>query len=312
MEEIYDLIILGGGPAGLSAGIYSGRAKLKTLIIEKENFGGLITKTQQILNYPGFYNISGEELGRKLTEHVKELKVETVKDAIREVELGDIKVLKSKRNVYKSKTLILATGTKPKILGIKGEKEFIGSGVAYCATCDAEFFENQEVVVVGSGDQAIEESFLIAKYASKVKIIVLHEEGKVDCNKLSAEKALNFDKFEFIWNSTLEEIIGENDKVTEVKIKNLKTNQISKEKCKGVFMFVGMVPNSSLFKDKVILNKSGFIEVAENFKTSVDGVFAAGDVVAKSSSRQVITASSEGALSAIEVSKYIDEIKLGS
>ncbi|MGL5622272.1 FAD-dependent oxidoreductase, partial [Cetobacterium sp.] len=189
MDKIYDLIIVGAGPAGLAAGVYGARAKMKTLILEKGTIGGMASKTTEIVNYPGIPKTSGEKLGEVMSKHAEKLGATIVRDSIRTVELnGEIKILKSRRKEYKARSVIFATGTRPRVLGIPGEIDFKGRGVAYCATCDAEFFSNQEVVVVGSGDQAIEEGMFISKYASKVKVIVLHDEGVLDCNRLSTEE----------------------------------------------------------------------------------------------------------------------------
>lgn len=307
MEKIYDLIVIGGGPAGLAAGIYGARAKMDTLIIEKSSFGGMASKTKEIVNYPGIAKTSGENLGTVMVEHAKNLGAQVIRDGIREVELsGDIKIIRSRKKEYKAKSIILATGTKPRVLGIPGEKELLGSGVAYCATCDAEFFKNQHVVVVGSGDQAIEEGMFIAKYASKVTVIVMHDEGILDCNKLSGEEAMKHPKLQFIWNSTLAEVSGE-DKVTGVKIKSLKNGKLTDLPCQGVFFFVGMIPNTEILEEKIYLDKRGFIGCDDLLHTSVPGVFAAGDVRHKYL-KQVITAAADGALAAVAAEKYLEEL----
>lgn len=310
MEKIYDLIIVGAGPAGLTAGIYGARAKMDTLIIEKGSIGGMASKTKEIVNYPGIPKTSGENLGEVMSKHAEGLGAKIARDSIRTVELdGEIKVLKSRRKEYKARSVIFATGTKPRILGIPGEIEFKGKGVAYCATCDAEFFSNQVVVVVGSGDQAIEEGMFISKYASKVKVIVLHGEGILDCNKLSAEEALKNPKMEFIWNSTLDEICGE-DSVDRVKIKNIKTGETSEISCKGVFFFVGMVPNTEFLEETSIdLDKKGHIQCDEILNTSISGVFVAGDVRNKYL-KQVVTATSDGAVAAMAAEKYLEEMNI--
>ena len=194
-EELYDLIIIGGGPAGLSAGIYGGRAKLKTLIIEKGSLGGRAFTTREIVNYPGYKASSGPDLTNDMAEHAKSFGVEVKKEEVKSVDFsGDIKIVKTKKHEYQAKAIIIATGTEARVLGIPGERELTGMGVAYCATCDAEFFQDQEVVVVGSGDQAIEEGMYIAKFASKITVVVLHDEGVLDCNKQAAEKPLPIQK----------------------------------------------------------------------------------------------------------------------
>ncbi|MCX3065877.1 thioredoxin-disulfide reductase [Cetobacterium somerae] len=310
MDKIYDLIIVGAGPAGLAAGVYGARAKMKTLILEKGTIGGMASKTTEIVNYPGIPKTSGEKLGEVMSEHAENLGATIVRDSIKTVELnGEIKVLKSRRKEYKARSVIFATGTRPRVLGIPGEVDFKGSGVAYCATCDAEFFSNQEVVVVGSGDQAIEEGMFISKYASKVKVIVLHDEGVLDCNRLSAEEAFKNPKIEFIWNSTLDEIIGD-ESVERVKVKNLKTGIITDIPCKGVFFFVGMIPNTEFLEETELkLDKRGHIECDSLLNSSISGVFVAGDVREKYL-KQVITAAADGAIAAVAAEKYLEEMNI--
>lgn len=310
MNKIYDLIIVGAGPAGLAAGVYGARAKMETLILEKGTIGGMAAKTTEIVNYPGIPKTSGEKLGEVMSKHAEKLGATIVRDSIRTVELdGEIKVLKSRRKEYKARSVIFATGTRPRVLGIPGEIDFKGRGVAYCATCDAEFFSNQEVVVVGSGDQAIEEGMFISKYASKVKVIVLHDEGVLDCNRLSAEEAFKNPKIEFIWNSTLDEIIGD-ESVERVKVKNLKTSEITDIPCKGVFFFVGMIPNTEFLEETDLkLDKRGHIECDSLLNSSISGVFVAGDVREKYL-KQVITAAADGAVAAVAAEKYLEEMNV--
>lgn len=310
MEKIYDLIIVGAGPAGLAAGVYGARAKMKTLILEKGTIGGMAAKTTEIVNYPGIPKTSGEKLGEVMSKHAENLGATIVRDSIRTVELdGEIKILKSRRKEYMARSVIFATGTKPRVLGIPGEVDFKGRGVAYCATCDAEFFSNQEVIVVGSGDQAIEEGMFISKYASKVKVIVLHDEGILDCNRLSAEEAFKNPKMEFIWNSTLDKIIGD-ESVEKVKVKNLKTGEITDVPCKGVFFFVGMIPNTEFLEETDLkLDKRGHIECDALLNSSISGVFVAGDVREKYL-KQVITAAADGAVAAVAAEKYLEEMNV--
>lgn len=305
-EELYDLIIIGGGPAGLSAGIYGGRAKLKTLIIEKGSLGGRAFTTREIVNYPGYKSSTGPDLTAAMAEHAQSFGVEVKKEEVKSVDFsGDIKVVKTKKHEYQAKAVIIATGTEARVLGIPGERELTGMGVAYCATCDAEFFQDQEVVVVGSGDQAIEEGMYIAKFASKITVVVLHDEGVLDCNKQAAEKAFAHPKMNFIWNSVLSEIVGE-DEVEGVKIKNLKTGEITDYPCQGVFFFVGMVPGTECVKGQMDLDQRGWIHTNDRMETSVDGVFAVGDVRDKYL-RQVSTAIGDGATAATAAERYIEE-----
>ncbi|MBR6756293.1 MAG: thioredoxin-disulfide reductase [Peptococcaceae bacterium] len=308
MSELYDLIIIGGGPAGLSAGVYGGRAKLKTLLLEKGPLGGRAFTTREIVNYPGYNNSTGPELTKAMADHAQDFGVEVKKEEVKSVDFtGDIKTVYTKKNEYQAKAVIIATGTEARVLGIPGERELAGQGVAYCATCDAEFFQDQEVVVVGSGDQAIEEGMFIAKFASKITVIVLHDEGILDCNKQAAEKAFAHPKMNFIWNSVLDSIVGE-DEVTGVKVKNMKTGEITDLECQGVFFFVGMVPGTNCVKGQVELDQRGWLNTNDRMETSVEGVYAVGDVRNKYL-RQVSTAIGDGAIAATAAERYIEEQK---
>lgn len=306
--KTYDLLILGGGPAGLAAGIYGARAKLKTAILEKGAPGGMAFTTREIVNYPGFFkDTTGPELMKTIANHAKEFGAQIIKEQITEVELeGEIKVIKTKKgNQYKARAVILSPGSQPRMLNIPGERKFRGSGVSYCATCDAEFYEGLTVVVVGNGDAAIEEANYITRYASRVVVIVIHDEGILDCNKASAEKAFKNEKIEFLWNSVLTEIKGEMD-VNGVAVKNLKTGEISEIKAEGVFIYVGMVPGTEFLKSKVELDERGYIVTNELMETSVDGVYAAGDVRVKYL-RQVVTAVADGAIATVAAERYLIE-----
>ena len=309
MVNAYDLIIIGGGPAGLSAAIYGGRAKLRTLVINKGRVGGLVTTTREIVNYPGYINISGPDLMKDFQKHAESFGVEFVKGEVVSVDFSqEVKVIKTKKGQeFSAKAVIIASGSEPRLLNIPGERRLRGNGVAYCATCDAEFFEGEDVVVVGSGDQAIEEGMFITKFARKVTVIVLHDEGVLDCNKVSAEKAFNNEKMEFIWNSTIEEVLGK-DNVEGVKIKNLKTGLSSELKCQGVFLFVGMVPSTNYLKDSGIeMDRRGYIPVNELMETNLEGVYAVGDNRVKYL-RQVVSAAGDGATGAVAAERYIDEL----
>lgn len=306
MLELFDIIIIGGGPAGLAAGVYAGRARLKTLIIEKGSLGGNAFTTRELVNYPGYKSSTGPELMKAMGEHAQSFGVQIVRDEVKSVDFsGQIKILKSKKNEYHAKAVIIGTGTQSRVLGIPGEKELRGQGVAYCATCDAEFFEDQHVVVVGSGDQAIEEGMYIAKFASKITVIVLHDEGILDCNKVSAEKAFNHPKMNFIWNSVLDSIVGE-EEVEAVKVKNLKTGEITDLPCQGVFFFVGMVPQTDFLKGHIQLDPRGYVHTNDRMETSVEGVYAVGDIRDKYL-RQVSTAVGDGATAAVAAERYIEE-----
>jgi thioredoxin reductase (NADPH) len=305
----YDLIIIGGGPAGLSAAIYGGRAKLKTLVINKGTIGGLVDTTREIVNYPGYIQTSGPDLMKDFHKHAQSFGVEFLKEEVVNVNFSqEEKLVKTKKGKeFSAKAVIIASGSEPRLLNIPGEKRLRGSGVAYCATCDAEFFEGEDVVVVGSGDQAIEEGMFITKFARKVTVIVLHDEGILDCNKVSAERAFNNEKIEFIWNSTIEEVLGE-ENVEGVKIKNLKTGSSSEFACQGVFFFVGMVPSTNFLKDSGIeMDKRGYIPVNDLMETNLEGIYAVGDNRVKYL-RQVVSAAGDGATAAVAAERYIEEL----
>lgn len=310
MTNFYDLIIIGGGPAGLTAAIYGGRAKLKTLVINKGSLGGEVNTTREIVNYPGYVNISGPDLMKDFKKHAEAFGVEFLKDGVVSTDFThEEKIVRTKKGKeFSAKAVIIACGSEPRLLNIPGEKRLQGMGVAYCATCDAEFFEGEDVVVIGSGDQAIEEGMYITKFAKKVTVIVLHDEGILDCNKVSAERALNNEKMEFIWNSTVEEILGE-ENVQGVKIKNLKTGDSSEMACQGVFFFVGMVPSTQFLQDSgVEMDKRGYIPANDRMETNLEGVYAAGDNRVKYL-RQVVSSAGDGATAAVAAERYIEELE---
>ncbi|RDY24489.1 thioredoxin-disulfide reductase [Romboutsia maritimum] len=309
MHELYDLIIIGSGPAGLSAAIYGSRARLKTLVIEKTQIGGQILNTYEIENYPGAQeSLTGKKLIKRMIEQAKSFGAEIIKDEILEVEIiKDIKLLKGQKKEYKCKTLIIATGTTPKKLGIKGEEEFISKGVSYCAICDGDFFTDLEVFVVGGGDSAVKEAIFLTKFARKVTIV--YRNSNLKCTKVLEEKSRKNEKISFLFNTVIEEIKG--DGILEsIFFKNTITNEVNEYICKeedgtmGLFIFIGNKPKTGLFKNKLDMDSIGYIITDENMKTSIDGVFAAGDCRSKSV-RQVITASSDGAIAAIMADEFI-------
>jgi len=296
-----DLIIIGGGPAGLTAALYALRARLKVLLVEKMILGGAASTTFQIENYPGFpEGLSGLELGKRLQEQVNKLNLEIL--------WGDSTRVKDRQVQVDGKTLsakaiIIATGTESTKLGIPGEDKFRGRGVSYCATCDGPFYKDKNVMVIGGGNAAIEEALFLTRYASKVSVV--HRRDKLRADKILGERALANEKIYFYWNSIAEKIGGQ-EKVDELTVKDLLTDKKFKVPVDGIFVYIGSQPNSTLVKGLVKLDKQGFIITDEDMKTSTQGVFAAGDIRAKSL-RQIVTAAADGAIAAESARKYIEE-----
>lgn len=309
MEKIYDIIVIGGGPAGLSAGIYGGRAKLDVLILEKEKAGGQITITNDVVNYPGILQMTGAEFGEEATKQAKAFGVEFKKEEVLEMNFSqDVKVIKTNANEYKALSVILATGAEPRKLGFPGEKEFAGRGVAYCATCDGEFFTGLPVFVVGAGFAAAEEAMFLTKFASKVTIIA--REPEFTCAKSIADKVKAHPKIEVRFNTELVEAGGDG-LLTYAKFKNNKTQETSEYRAEdggtfGIFVFIGYAPQTKLFRGVVELDKQGYILADENLMTNVDGVYVAGDVRPKRL-KQLVTAVSDGAIVATNLEKYVTD-----
>ena len=310
MEKIYDVVIIGSGPAGLAAGLYAGRATLKTLIIEKEKAGGQIVGTEEVVNYPGsIREATGPSLIARMVEQSDEFGAERVIDTITEVDFSDkIKVLKGEKNEYKAKAVIIATGARPRKIGCPGEKELVGRGVSYCATCDGAFFTGLDVYVVGGGDAAVEEAIFLTKFAKKVTII--HRRGELRAARSIQERAFKNEKIDFIWDSEVKEIKGEG-LVEAMILKNKKTGEeteiVASEEdgTFGIFVFVGFLPQTEIFENVVEMER-GYIVTDGSMKTDIEGVFAAGDCRVKPL-RQVVTATADGATAAIVVEKYIEE-----
>ena len=311
MDKIYDVIILGAGPSGLAAGIYAGRARLDTLLIEKGKDGGQIAITDEIENYPGQMvdGESGPSLIERMTKQVEKFGAERVCDTIVSVDIeGPVKTLVGSNGTYKARTLIIATGAFPRPIGCKGEGEFMGKGVSYCATCDASFFEDLEVFVVGGGDSAVEEAMYLTKFARKVTII--HRRDELRAAKSIQEKAFKNPKLFFLWDTVVEELHGE-DILSGMTVKNVKTGELTRidadedDGLFGVFGFIGYNPRSELFEGKLELDH-GYIKTDENMHTNVEGVYAVGDIRVKSL-RQVITAAADGAIASMQVEKYLAE-----
>ena len=309
---VYDLVIIGGGPAGISAGIYGGRAKLKTLIIEKENVGGQIRTTHEMVNYPGILQTTGSQYMETLRKQALDFNVNFKEDEVVDLNLdNDIKIIKTKKEEIQARAVIFATGASPRKLGFKGEEQFTGRGVAYCATCDGEFFKGLDVFVIGGGYAAAEEALFLTKFAKKVTIAVREED--FSCAKTIVDKVKSNNKIEVLYNTELQEVGGE-EVLSFAKFKNNKSGEtfeyhVSEEDGTfGVFVFIGYKPQTELLKGKVDLNEQGYVLTDENMKTNLDGVYAAGDLRPKSL-RQVVTAVSDGAIAATSVERYVSEQK---
>lgn len=300
---MYDVIIIGGGPAGLTAGIYAQRARLKTLLLEKEMIGGQIAVSDVIENYPGFPSISGAGLMEKFEEHARGLGLEMrMTDVITIEGMGKEKIIKTSEGDLATKTVIVATGAKPKKLDIPGEKEFTGKGVSYCATCDGPFFKGQRVLVVGGGDTAVKEAVYLSRIADKVYIV--HRRDQLRAEKIIQEKALSTPNIEMLWSHILKEITGGKG-VEKVVLQNLKDNSVKEIDAEGVFIFTGINPTTD-FVD-VEKDKSGFIKTDQDMQTSVKGIFAAGDC-RTTPLKQVSTAVGDGAIAAFMAERHIEEM----
>ncbi|MBQ3200857.1 MAG: thioredoxin-disulfide reductase [Clostridia bacterium] len=313
MSKIYDVIVLGAGPAGLTAGLYAGRSRLSTLIIEKGQDGGQIAITNEIENYPGqiLEGESGPSLIARMTAQAEKFGVERARDSIKSVELeGEVKKLTGTKGEYLAKTVILATGAFPRPIGCKNEGEYVGKGISFCATCDAAFFEELEVYVVGGGDAAVEEAMYLTKFARKVTII--HRRDELRAAKSIQEKAFANPKIDFLWNTVVEEVGGE-EVLSKMVVKNTKTGELTTIEADeddglfGLFGFIGLLPNTKLFEGMIDM-ENGYVKTDDNMHTNIPGVYAAGDLRVKSL-RQVVTAAADGAIAAMQAEHYIANLK---
>ena len=305
MENLYDVIVVGGGPAGLTAALYLARAKYRVLVLEKEQFGGQISITHEVVNYPGIAKTSGKALTDTIQQQAESFGAEFMLAEATGFDLtGDIKTVRTNRGEYRCFGILLATGAHPRTVGFKGEEEHKGRGVAYCATCDGEFFTGKEIFVVGGGYAAAEESVFLTKFARHVTILVRKDD--FSCAASVADQAKNHERITVLTNTVMEEVSGENG-LTYARYKNTATGEVAEYKSKetfGVFVFAGYAPATEMLKGLVELNEQGYIVTDASQKTSVDGVYAAGDVCIKPL-RQVVTATSDGALAATELEKYV-------
>mgnify|MGYP000452462618 FL=1 len=308
----FDTVILGGGPAGFSAGLYAARGELSTAIVDVNMLGGQPSNYLELENYPGFVCIGGYELMEKFEEHADKFGIN--KFPMQEILSVDLisnpKVIKTKEYEFNAKTVIIATGAKPMKLGVKGEKEFVGRGVSYCAVCDGAFYKDKVVAVVGGGNAAVEEAIYLTRFASKVYLI--HRRDELRADKIVQCRAFENPKLEFVFDSVVKEIVGE-DCVKSLVLENVKSKETTNLSVDGVFPYIGISPNVDNFSGQITQDSKGFILTDDTMKTSIDGVFAVGDVRV-TPLRQVITAAADGAISAVYASRYIEsqkEIKVG-
>lgn len=303
----FDTVILGGGPAGLSAGIYASRGAVSTAILDTSMLGGQPSNYLELENYPGFPIIGGFDLMEKFEEHADKFGVQ--KFPMQEIEKLDLKsnpkVIFTKEAEFRAKTVIIACGAQPMKLNVPGEEEFVGRGVSYCAVCDGAFYKNKVVAVVGGGNAAVEEAMYLTKFADKVYII--HRRNELRADRIVQERAFKNEKIEFIWDSVVKEIKGDSLVNTAV-LENVKTKELSNLQVDGVFPYIGMRPNIEGISGQVAQDANGFILTDETMKTSLEGVFAVGDV-RKTPLRQVITAASDGAVGAVYAVKYLESLK---
>ncbi len=307
---VYEIAIIGGGPAGYAAGIYAARARMKTVLVESMSVMGQLTMTDEIENYPGIQSVGGFPLVDTMKKQAVSFGLETLYgnvDSLSKIndEGEDCFEIGYEGKSLKAMTIIIATGAQPRKLGVPGEAKFTGKGVSYCATCDAAFFRDKEVVVVGGGDTAVEEAVYLTKFAEKVSIV--HRKDKLRAVKAIQEKAFANKKIDFIWKSTVKEIAG-TEKVEKIILNNVDTKEISEKSCDGVFVFTGWTPNTSFLDGFLKLHDSGNIVVNADMETEIPGVFAAGDCVYKKL-KQVITAASDGAVASVSAQHYVETIK---
>ncbi|KPL19668.1 MAG: thioredoxin reductase [candidate division Zixibacteria bacterium SM23_81] len=304
--EKHDVIIVGGGPAGLTAGLYAARSRMDILLLEKLTPGGQVLTTAMVENYPGFEEaISGSDLVAKMEKQARGfgLQVE-IKSVEKIAQEGSLKKMIADGEEYLSKAVIVATGVEPKLLGIPGEKELRGKGVSYCATCDGPFFRDKEVVVIGGGDSAVEEAIYLTRFAKRVRLI--HRRDQLRAAKIVQERAFSNEKVEVVWDTVATRINGEQF-VQSVDVKNVKTGREDNVETSGIFLYVGVKPNSDLFDFKIDADQRGFLRTDENMRTSVEGIYAVGDVRSKQL-RQIVTATGEGATAAFAVQKYLEDL----
>jgi thioredoxin reductase (NADPH) len=306
-EKIYDVIIAGAGPAGMTAAVYTSRANLSTLMIERGMPGGQMANTEDVENYPGFESILGPDLSTKMFEHAKKFGAEYAYGDIKEIiDNGDVKTVVAGSKQYKAYSVIISAGAEYKKVGVPGEKELSGRGVSYCAVCDGAFFKQKELFVIGGGDSAVEEGVYLTRFASKVTIV--HRRDELRAQKILQDRAFANEKVGFIWNHTIKSINDKDGKVGSVTLVSTQTGEEQELPADGVFIYVGMLPLSKPFANLGITNENGYIETNEQMETKVKGIFAAGDIREKTL-RQIVTATGDGSIAAQSAQHYVEELK---
>ncbi|WP_322552683.1 thioredoxin-disulfide reductase (plasmid) [Priestia megaterium] len=306
-QETYDVIIVGAGPAGMTAAVYTSRANLSTLLIERGIPGGQMANTQDVENYPGFDHVLGPDLSNKMFEHAKKFGAVYEYGDIKEiVDEGRLKKVVTTKKEFYAKSVIIATGADHKKLGVPGENELGGLGVSYCAVCDGAFFKGRELVVLGGGDSAVEEAVYLTRFASKVTII--HRRDQLRAQKILQERAFSNEKIEFIWNKEVTSINEGNGTVNTVTLKDTKTGEQSQFPANGVFIYVGTLPLNGAFKNLDITNEEGYVVTDEAMATKIPGIYAAGDIRDKTL-RQIVTATGDGSIAAQSVQHYIENLE---
>ncbi len=307
MAKKYDVIVIGAGPGGLTAGLYASRANLSVLILDRGIYGGQMNNTAEVENYPGFKSILGPDLAEKMYQGATQFGAEYAYGSVEKVEVnGDLKQVITDSETYEAPVVIIATGSQYRKLGVEGEVEYAGRGVSYCAVCDGAFFKDQPLAVIGGGDSAVEEGVYLAKLASNVNI--LHRRDQLRAQKILQERAFANDKIDFTWDTVVTKINGDGQKVTSVSIHNKKTGEDGELKVNGVFIYVGVIPLSEPFKELGITDEQGWIKTDELMQTSLSGVYAIGDVRAKEL-RQITTAVGDGSIAGQQAFNYLESLK---
>lgn len=306
-EIIYDVVIIGAGPAGMTAAVYTSRANLSTLMIERGMPGGQMANTEEVENYPGFETILGPELSTKMFDHAKKFGAEYAYGDVKEIIDGEeYKTIVAGSKEYKARAIIISSGAEYKKIGVPGEKELGGRGVSYCAVCDGAFFKNKELFVIGGGDSAVEEGVYLTRFASKVTIV--HRRDQLRAQKILQDRAFANEKIDFIWNSTLKQINEKDGKVGSVTLTSMIDGTETEYSADGVFIYIGMLPLTKPFESLGITNETGYIVANERMETKVAGIFVAGDVREKTL-RQIVTATGDGSIAAQSVQHYVEELK---